>query len=195
VTMTHHTSFARIVVATTLAVAGVAAAGCGQAELQGFSVTMAPVVDCTLTGATSRDCVDDTTLAQTVLTGRWIVERQPQESFTMTTEAGITLPGIFFPDDGTVLLEDPCLGAGGGGTCMFARRKFESIDSRDNNCLRFGELVAILLRGQDGSFSGILADQSGADENCGTSTIVQRIFNVSGTPDEEVSLARQEILE
>jgi hypothetical protein len=170
-------------------------AGCGQSvpQIQGYGVTRTPTVDCTLTGATSQACIDPEALAQQKLIGRWIIERQPQDSFTLTTEDGLTIPGIFFPDDGIILPEPPCEGL--GGLCFFARRKFESVDARDNNCTKFGELVVILRRVDDGTFTGVFADQSGSDENCGTSTIVQRIYDVTGVPDEEASLARQELIE
>lgn len=167
-----------------------AALGCrpALAPLQGYAVVRQPIVDCTLTGATSRDCVEDSVLAQQRVRGRWIFEHAPQDSFTLTTEEGVTLPGIFFDDDGVVLNEPPCVGE--GGLCYFARRQFESVDERQGGCTRFGELVAILRRDPEGNLAGILGDQNGTDERCGTSTIVQRIDDITGTPTDEPALAR-----
>ena len=172
------------------ALALLAVVGCrpALAPLQGYDVVRQPIVDCTLTGATSRDCVEDTVLAQQRVRGRWILEHEPQESVTLTTEEGNTLPGIWFDDDATVLNEPPCVGD--GGICYFARRKFESVDEAQGGCTRFGELVAILRRDDEGNLAGILGDQNGTDERCGTSTIVQRIDDVTGTPTDEPALAR-----
>ena len=158
------------------------------APIQGYDVVRQPIVDCTLTGATSRDCVEDSVLAQQRVRARWVFEHEPQESFTLTTEEGVTLPGIWFDDDGVVLSDPPCVGD--GGICYFARRKFESADPRQDDCTRFGELVAILRRDYEGAVTGIIGDQNGTDERCGTSTIVQRIDEVTGTPADEPALAR-----
>lgn len=168
----------------------VAASACRPvlAPLQGYDVVRQPIVDCTLTGATSRDCVEDSVLAQQRVRGHWVFEHAPQESFTLTTEEGVTLPGIWFDDDGIVLNEPPCVGE--GGLCYFARRKFESVDERQGGCTRFGELVAILRRDPEGGIAGIIGDQNGTDERCGTSTIVQRIDDVTGAPTEEPAAAR-----
>lgn len=158
------------------------------APLQGYDVVRQPILDCTLTGSTSRDCIDDAELAQRRTRAHWVVEHAPQESFSLTLEDGVTLPGIWFDDDGLVLSDPPCTGE--GGLCYFARRKFESVDERQGGCTRFGELVAILRRDHEGTVSGIIGDQNGTDERCGTSTIVQRIDEVSGAPTEEPALAR-----
>lgn len=165
-------------------------AGCrpSLAPLQGYDVVRQPIIDCTLTGATSRDCVEEGELAQRRARGRWLIEHTPQDTFSLTTEEGITLPGIWFDDDGQVLSEPPCVGE--GGICYFARRKFESVDERQGGCTRFGELVAILRRETEGTIAGIIGDQNGTDERCGTSTIVQRIDDVTGTPTDEPALAR-----
>ena len=170
-------------------------AGCGISvqPLEAFDVTLNPTQDCTLTGSTSRDCTDAAQLALQQTTGRWIFEQEPAQSFTLTTEEGITLPGIIFNDDGLVLNQDPCLGAGAGAICYFARRKFESVDARNNNCTRFAELVAIVRRVDDGNFAGVLSDTQGADQSCGTSTVIQRIDNVAGKKAPEPSLAREEV--
>ncbi len=161
------------------------------APLQGYEVVRQPIIDCTLTGATSRDCVDEAELAQRRTRAHWIIEHTPEESFTLTTEEGVTLPGIWFTDNGRSLNEPPCTGE--GGICYFARRKFESIDQ--NDCTRFGELVAILRRDPEGAVAGIIGDQNGSDEGCGTSTIVQRIDDVTGTPTAEPALVRGEDVE
>lgn len=158
------------------------------APLQGYDVVRQPIIDCTLTGATSRDCVEDAELARRRTRAHWVIEHGPQESFTLTTEEGVTLPGIWFDDDGVVLGEPPCTGE--GGICYFARRKFESVDDRQGGCTRFGELVAIMRRDLEGTVTGIIGDQNGTDERCGTSTIVQRIDDVTGTPTDQAALAR-----
>ncbi len=180
--------------ALSLAVLGCAAAGCGinVQPIEAYDVVLQPTQDCTLTGSTSRDCTDDADLAAQQTKGRWVFEAGPAESFTLTTEEGFTLPGIYFPDDATVLNEAPCIGTDGSSLCYFARRKFESSDDRNNGCTTFGELVAILLRTDAETFSGVVSDTAGTDQNCGTSTVVQRINAVSGKLSAEPSLARQE---
>lgn len=166
------------------------AIGCGVAvkPLEAFDVVISPSEDCTLTGATTRDCIDAAVLAQRRTKGRWIFEHTNDDAFTVTTEEGTTLPGITFFDDGVVLNEPPCVGA--GGLCYFGRRRFESTDDRDNGCTSFGESVVILLRAEDGNFSGLFADTQGTDQDCGTSTVVQRRFNVAGTLLAEPSQPR-----
>lgn len=166
------------------------AAACGVSvePLEGFDVVISPSEDCTLTGATTRDCVDESLLAQRRTKGRWIFEHTNDDAFTVTTEEGTTLPGITFFDDGIVLNEPPCVGA--GGLCYFGRRRFESTDDRDNGCTSFGESVVILLRPADGTFTGLFADTQGTDQDCGTPTVVQRRANVSGTLLAEPSTPR-----
>lgn len=159
-------------------VAGTGACGIETAPLEGFDVVITPSEDCTLTGATSRDCVDAEVLAQQRTLGRWIFEHTPDSTFTLTTEEGTTLPGIVFYEDPNILDEPPC--GDGGGLCYFARRRFESTDTRDNDCTSFGEIVVILRRGDDGTFAGIRSDTQGTDAQCGTSTVVQRRDAVTG---------------
>jgi hypothetical protein len=177
----------RRLTAPLLALLGV---GCGVAvePLEGFDVVVSPTEDCTLTGATTRDCVDAALLAQRRTKGRWIFEHSKDEAFALTTEEGATLAGITFLDDGVVLNEPPCIGA--GGLCYFARRRFESTDEGNNGCTVFGETVVILLRLEDGTFSGILSDTQGTDQDCGTSTVVQRRHSVTGVLVQEPSPPR-----
>jgi hypothetical protein len=168
--------------------------GCGVSTqpLEGFDVVIKPTQQCTLTGATVRACTDPATLAQQTTKGRWIFEQGANESFDLTTEDGITLPGIFFNDDASVLNQAPCVGKGNGALCYFARRKFSSSDPKNNGCTTFGELVAILLRTEDTKFSGTLTDTNGKDQACGTATVSQNIFSVVGTRQNDASLAREE---
>lgn len=164
------------------------ALSCGPAvaPLEGYDVTITPAEDCTLTGATSRDCIDANVLAQQKTRGRWIFENSVDDAFTVTTHDGVTVAGIVFIDDGVVLNEPPCVGASNGGLCYFGRRRFESTDDRNNGCTSFGELVLILLRDPtEGNFTGIVADTQGTDQDCGTSTVTQRRDNVVGTRLEE----------
>lgn len=165
-------------------------AGCGVAyePLEGFDVTITPAEDCTLTGATSRNCIDPIILSQQKTRGRWIFEHSVDDAFTVTLEDGVTIAGILFNDDGVVLNEAPCTGT--GGLCYFGRRRFESTDDRNNGCTSFGELVLILLRTEDGSFSGIVANTEGTDQDCGTSTVVQTRDDVIGTRVDEASQSR-----
>lgn len=168
-----------------LALASLLAVGCGgPAPLEGFDVVITRAEECTLTGATTRDCVDPAILSQQRTRGRWIFEHGPDSTFLVTTEDGITIPGIVFDDDGQVLVEPPCNGLT-DGLCYFGRRRFESTDDRNNGCTSFGELVIILLRARDGTFNGIVADTSGTDQDCGTSTVVQTRDDVAGTLVEE----------
>lgn len=164
--------------------------GCGVSvkPLEGFDVVITPNKDCTLTGATTQDCVDEAVLAQRRTRGHWIFEHSTDEAFTVTTEEGTTLPGITFYDDGFVLNEAPCVGE--GGLCYFGRRRFESTDDRDNGCTSFGESVVILLRQDDGTFAGLFNEIQGTDQDCGTSTVLQRSFNVTGTILPEPSQPR-----
>jgi hypothetical protein len=181
----------RLVLALSLLALGVAC-GISPEDLESYDVTINPTQQCTLTGSTSRDCADPTVLAQQHTTGRWTFEHAPAQTFTLTNEDGFTLPGIWFYDDATVLNQAPCVGANDGSLCYFARRKFESTDPRDNGCTKFGELVAILLRTSNDEWNGIVSDTSGTDQDCGTSTVVQNVNNVSGKKAAEDSLARQE---
>lgn len=166
----------------------VTACGVAIRPLEGFDVVITPTEDCTLTGATTRDCVDAAELAQRRSKARWIFEHSSDDSFTVTMEQGTTLPGITFVDDAFVLNEPPCIGE--GGLCYFARSRFESTDERDNGCTSFGEIVVILLREQSGAFAGSSTDTQGTDQDCGTSTVVQRRFTVTGTLLAEPSQPR-----
>ena len=168
------------------------ASACGPSPqaLEAFDVVRKPTQDCTLTGATSRNCADDATLGAQQRTGRWIFEHAPAETFTLTTEDGFTLPGIYFNDDTTILNQDPCVG--GGGLCYFARHKFDSVDPKNNNCAKFGEVVAIMHRADDTHVTGVFSDTSGTDQNCGTSTVVQKIDAVTGERTSQPALAREE---
>ena len=176
--------------ALTLLVLLAAACGPSPQPLEAFDVTLVPTRDCTTTGATSQDCTDAATLAQQSIAGRWILEHGASESFTLTTEEGITLPGIDFNDDGTILNQAPCVGQ--GGLCYFARRKIDSVDPHNNNCQKFAELVAILRRTDDASFSGILSDTQGSDANCGTSNVIEHVSNVNGKRSGAPALSRVE---
>ena len=187
---------ARAFLCALLALGPGAACGVSVAPLEGFEVVIRPSQDCTLTGATTRDCVDEAVLAQRSTKGRWIFEHSTNDAFTVTTEEGITLPGITFFDDG-VFSEAPCLGE--GGLCYFGRRRFESTDDRDNGCTAFGERVVILLRQTDGTFTGQLVDTQGTDQDCGTSTVVQRRSALTGTllaepsqPRTDAALSREQ---
>jgi hypothetical protein len=170
-----------------------ASVGCGVAvqPLEGFDVTLTPTTDCTLTGATSQNCIDPIILAQQKTRGRWIFEHSVDDAFTVTLEDGVTVAGILFEDDGIVLDEAPCEGL--GGLCYFGRRRFESTDDRNNGCTAFGELVLILLRGEDGTFRGITASTEGTDQDCGTSTVVQTRADVVGTRVEEPAQPRADV--
>lgn len=169
----------------------VVAAACGPsvAPVEAFAVVVAPTQDCTLTGATSRDCVDTAVLEQQRTRGRWILEHGANNGFTVTTEEGITLPGIHFVDDGREPAVAPTC-QGEGGRCYFARRRFESTDENNNDCTRFGELLVILRRTEDGTITGLRSDTQGATETCGTSTTLERVDAVTGTLLPEAAAAR-----
>lgn len=168
------------------------ASGCAVSTrpLEGFDVVIVPTRECTTTGATSQACTDPSSLAQQSVTGRWILERGASETFSLTTEEGATLPGIYFSDDAITLNQAPCVGA--GGLCYFARRKVDSTDPKNNNCQKFAELVAILRRTDETTFTGILSDTTGSDANCGTSNVTEHVNNVTGSRTEEPSLAQVE---
>ena len=167
------------------------ALGCGLpvSSLEAFDVTLTPRARCTLTGATTRSCTDEATLAERSVQGRWIFENASDNSFTVTTELGVTIPGISFDDDGVTFNQAPCTGE--GGLCYFARRRFDSTDPNDG-CTRQGELVIIVRRPDVGTFSGLLSDVTTSDDLCGTSTISQSVDDVSATLSSEPALARSQ---
>jgi hypothetical protein len=170
-------------------VALASACGIPVQPLEAFDVVIRPNTNCTLTGSTSQDCTDPEDLEQQTITGRWVVEHGPAGAFTLTTEEGQSLPGIYFNDDGFVLSQAPCVGQ--GGLCYFARDKHESIDDRNNGCREFAESVVILRRTDEVTMSGIFNDTQGADEACGTSTVVVKAADVELTRADEPALARK----
>lgn len=178
---------------------GLAAAlgGCGVSvePLEAFDVVIVPAVDCTR-NASSQQCVEPDVLAEQRLKARWVLEHAADSTFSLTDHQGTTMTGVTFGDDGQVPNLDqivdgqPCQGE--GGLCYFARRRFESTDDGDNGCTHFGQVVALLRRLPDGTFTGRVSDLQGTDEDCGTSTIVERVQDVTGTLSAEPALAREE---
>ncbi len=176
--------------------------GCGPSSpLQGVDVTLQPTSECTLTGQTTRDCEDETVLAQQSIEGRWIFERGDDgTSLSLTTQEGRTLPGLLFTNDSSVLTADGC--SGEGGTCAFTRRRFESTDANDAGCRRFGELIAMGHFGPDDNnrFVGVFTDVNGLDvsqavdpEGCGTPTVNELVFAVDGVVVDDAVLARASV--
>lgn len=191
----------RVVVVVVVVVALVAAACGGVAPLQGLDVTLTPTSECTLTGQTTRDCEDVTVLAQQSIEGRWILERgDDPTSLSLTTHEGRTLAGLLFENDTTVLNAEGC--AGEGGTCAFTRRRFDSTDTNNAGCRRFGELIAMghFDPDDDQRFIGVFTDINGLDvtaavdpEGCGTPTVNELVFAVAGVVVADAVLARGEL--
>jgi hypothetical protein len=163
--------------------------GCAPESLMAWDVTLVPIVDCSTTGQANQSCVPDATLAQQRIQGRWTFEIGAQDAFSVITKKGDVYPGIYFANDLSTLEAVGC--SGEGGTCYFARDRFESIDVNNNNCRRFGQtfLVSHVI---DGQLQGQFHDVNGNDENCGNISVTEKIFRVTGALLEEPSLARDE---
>jgi hypothetical protein len=166
-----------------------ALSACAPEPIMGFDVTLVPIVDCSTTGQANQSCVPDATLAQQRTQGRWTFEIGAQDAFSVITDRGDVYPGIYFENDLSTLEAVGC--SGEGGTCYFARDRFESIDANNNNCRRFGQtfLVSHVIEGR---LQGQFHDVNGNDENCGNVSVTEKIFRVTGTLLEEPSLARDE---
>ncbi|MDP2340675.1 MAG: hypothetical protein Q8O67_06945 [Deltaproteobacteria bacterium] len=183
-----------VVVVVTL----IAAACGGSSPLRGIDVTLVPTSECTLTGQTTRDCEDETVLAQQSIEGRWILERGDDgTSASITTHEGRTLPGLLFNNDSSVLVAEGCNGE--GGQCAFTRRRFTSTDLNNAGCRRFGELIAMghFDPDDDKHFVGAFTDINGLDvtdavdpEACGTPTVNELVFSVDGIVADDAVLAR-----
>jgi hypothetical protein len=167
---------------------------CGEApSLRGFAVSSQVAVDCTLTGEASRDCVPEDVLSATTYTSHWVVETTGVDSFSLTMEDGDVLPGITFPNDGSVLPADTEGCEGGGGTCYFARRSEQSVDFRENDCLRVQERVVIFrfLANDPNTFGGVRSDLTLLDqETCPTASVTQVLETVAGAVSEDAAPAR-----
>ena len=163
------------------------AAGCGQ-SLVGYSVTLQPSSECSLTGPATQSCTDEDTLAARSTAAHWVIESAPDGAFAVTLTGGETLPGVTFPNDGVNLNVDGC--ASEGGTCFFARRRFQSTDARNNNCARFGETVLIVHTAEQGVLTGTFAERQGQSAECGTPTFTELVERVTATPTATPSEAR-----
>jgi hypothetical protein len=185
---------ARLSPAALVAAAALCACGVAVEPLEAFDVVLVPAVQCTR-NASARDCVDPAVLAQQRIKGRWIFEHAPQQTFALTTEKGTSVTGVSFNDDGQltnldqILEGQPCKGE--GGLCYFARRRFESTDP-DTGCTRFGQAVTVIRRIADGTLVARIGEIQGTDEQCGTSTVVERVHDVTGVLSDEPALARAE---
>lgn len=190
-----HRASPRVALLVASLAAALTACGVAVEPLEAFDVVLVPAVDCTR-NASSNQCVDPEVLAEQRVRGRWVLEHAPGQTFSLTDHQGTTLTGVTFNDDGQlanldqILAGQPCHGE--GGLCYFARRRFESTDNDDGGCTRFGQVVTVLRRLPDGTFSGRLGELQGTDEQCGTSTIVERVHDVTGTLSTEPALARAE---
>jgi hypothetical protein len=183
----------RQLVLLLVVVGGVAFTACApQSRLEGFDVTLVPVVDCTQTNLTV-DCADEDVLAQTTLTTRWIVERSESGiGVAVTTHEGVTLPGWRFENDLSVTEVPGC--SGEGGVCTFARHRTASVNDNDNGCGRQSTRVFAGHTSADDAnlVEGFFSDITAADENCGTASTTEQTWSVTARRVDEPVLARQE---
>lgn len=161
-------------------------------ELQGLDVTLVQTEECTLTGQASRNCTDPAELGLTSTSARWIVSTSGDGvTLTVTTDDGRTLPGLRFANDATSLNTAGC--AGEGGECVFARRRFSTSDV-NTGCETFDELFVVghYTLDDDRVFVGEYTAVAGATEGCGTATVNESIFAISGTVVDQPVLAIEE---
>jgi hypothetical protein len=171
----------------------VVVAGCRpDNHLEGFDVTLIPVVDCTQTNLTV-DCADEGVLAETTITARWIVERADSGiGIALTTHDGVTLPGWRFANDLSVTEVPGC--SGEGGDCTFVRHRTASIDANDDGCTRQTNRVFAGHTSADDTdvIEGFFSDIAAADENCGTASTTELTWAVTARRVDDPVLARQE---
>jgi hypothetical protein len=136
-------------------------------------------------------------LAQTTYRARWFIELADVDGFTLTLEDGESLPGITFPNDGTVFPAGTEGCPGDGGQCYFARRLVESVDFRDNDCQRVQERVAIFHTSAESNstITGIRSDLTALNNDCPTASTNQLLETLNGTLAAEPSLARELFVE
>ena len=183
----------RIGLSFVVVVSALGASACApESGLEGFDVTLVPVVDCTQTNLTV-DCADEDVLAQTKVTARWIVERSDTGiGVAVTTHDGVTLPGWRFANDLSVTEVPGC--SGEGGLCTFARHRTASVDDNDNGCTRQSNRVFAGHTSADDAevLEGFFSDVTAADENCGTASTTEQTWSVTARRVDEPVLARQE---
>ena len=173
-------------------VAGGAGACGGPSLLEGWDVTLTPVLDCTQTNL-SVDCVDDAELAAITVQGRFLVSLSEQGlGIALTTHEGLTLPGWRFENDGRTADVEGCDGS--GGECTFARRRTASVDENAGGCARAADHVFAGTTTDEvaGVLEGLYSQITTASEECGTSSIVQAAFVVTGRRVDEPVLAREQ---
>jgi hypothetical protein len=182
----------RVHAAVSALVLAFGAAACAPPSgLEGFDVTLVPVVDCTQTNL-NVDCADADVLAQTTVTARWIVERSDVGiGVALTTHDGLTLPGWRFLNDLSVTEVPGC--SGEGGECTFVRHREATVDENDNGCTRQGNRVFAGHTTADSTdvIEGFFSEITAADENCGTATTSERTWSVTARRVDEPVLARQ----
>ncbi len=151
------------------------------ATLTAFDVELVQTSRCTLTGQAARNCDDPAVLAQTSLFARWYVEiGDDTQGVTLTTHEGRSMTGVAFQNDGSIIDTEGCQGE--GGRCVFTRRRYETLDANNNNCQTFGELIFVGRHPPDepDTLVGRFSDLNGNSEECGTPTVNEVAFSVSG---------------
>jgi hypothetical protein len=179
-------------------IAGVAAValggtGCDGPALEGWDVTLTPIVECTQTNL-NLDCTDAEVLAQTTVEARWIIERASAGiGIVLTTHEGQTLPGWRFANDRRVTEVPGCLGE--GGECSFVRYRTSVVDVNDNNCRRETNRVFAghSTVDDDELIEGFFSDLAGVSAECGTATNTEFTWAVSARRAAEPVLARDEV--
>jgi hypothetical protein len=165
--------------------------GCGGPEdtLAAFDVTLVTFSDCSQVGQGGVNCTDEEELRSVTMAGRWIVDYRGIDTFSITTDDGRVLPGVYFNNDGRT--QSPNC-AGQGGTCHFARTRSDEQDA-DTGCLRISERV-IDVYVLDGEMSGQMSAVEFTDQSCGTPLIEELLVEVEGALVDEPVRAREVVL-
>jgi hypothetical protein len=170
-----------------------AAAGCAPAtKLEGWDVTLVPVVDCSQTNVTV-DCADPTVLGQTSIRARWVLERSDTGiGVALTTHEGVTLPGWRFNNDTTVTAVPGC--SGEGGECTFVRSRAASVDDNAGGCARESNRVFAghVVPEEPDVLNGFFSDVAASSEECGTATTTEQTWSVVANRTADPVLARAE---
>lgn len=172
---------------------------CGEDDhLAAFDVELVTISDCFQRIDTTVNppaplpvsCEDTEALLAVTVLGRWIFDYRGRDTFVATTHDGRAVPGVFFANDGQVLVSQrsPCQGQ--GGTCHFARTRTDETDL-ETGCLRISERVIDVVV-NEGTITGEVTDVQVSEDGCGdTSVINEEVVSVEGVLANEVVRARE----